>query len=52
MTSAVSLGMAERCVMSSGTVDVLVSVVLLSFIAVIVDKFTGFLVDWVALGYI
>lgn len=38
--------------MSSGTVRVLVSVVLLSFVMVIVDKFTGFLVDRVALGYI
>lgn len=38
--------------MSSGTVGVLVCVVLLNFVIVIVDRSTGFLVDWVALGYI
>lgn len=52
VTSGVSLGMAEPRLMSSGTVGVLVSVVLVSFVTFIVDKFTGFLVDWVALGYI
>lgn len=38
--------------MSSGTVGVLVSVVSLSFVTVIIDIFTGFVVDWVTLGYI
>lgn len=52
MTSGVSLGMSEPRLMSSGTVGALVSVVLLGFVMVIVDKFTGFLVDWVALGYV
>lgn len=52
VTSGVSLGMSEPRLMSSGTVGILVSVVLLSFVMVIVDRFTGFLVDWVDLGYI
>jgi len=38
--------------MGNDTVGVLVSVVLLRFVTVIVDKFTGFLVDWVVLEYI
>ena len=52
MTSGVSLEMSEPRLMSSGTVGILVSVVLLSFVMVMVDRFTGFLVDWVDLGYI
>lgn len=52
MSSGVSVVMVEPRLMSRGTVVVLVSVVLISFVMVIVDKFTGFLVDWVALGYI
>jgi len=51
VTSEGFFGMVEPRLVNSGTVDVLVSVAL-SFVTVIVDKFTGFLIDWVTLGYI
>lgn len=52
VTSGVSLGMVDPLMISSGTVGVLVSVVSISFFSGVTDICTGFLVDWVTLGYI